>query len=174
MKSNKVGDDSREDVPLQKCGFVNEGATVPEDKPSVAGQRSTNETREIASVGAFTKAKISSNDWRDIGTSQMKPRSRSKRSRQQTPFNMSDTMNGREYAQASLCDIEDDEETLQDAYEDGTIKPQKSSSKAANVDTRSKAFFRYFAKVILVITMFWQFVHRVTQISYPCTKKSLC
>ncbi len=129
MKSNRIDPvvvGFREDVPLTEYGFVNDGASVAEKKvigfvnggasvpgrqTPIAGQRFKNKARKIASVKAITQAKISSTHWRDKATRLVMRRSRSKRSKQQKPFNVIDTMNGRKCMQATLSDIEDDEET---------------------------------------------------------------
>jgi hypothetical protein len=134
-------------------GIVNEAATIPGRQTPIAGQRFKNKARKIASVKAITHAKMSSTLWRDKATRLVLRRSRCKRSKQQKAFNVIDTINGRKYMQATLSDIEDDEETDQDqgviTYEDGTPKPQTSFMKQPTVDSHSKALLHYFAKVKL-------------------------
>ena len=169
MKSNKIDPSVvafREDVALTEYSFVNEGINMVESNVNalaneannsigrqtpIAVQRFKNKAKKIASVKAITQAKISSTLWRDKATRLVMRRSRSKRSKQQKPFNVMDTMNGRKYMQATLSDIEDDDETHREdimTYEDGTPRPHTSSTKSAAIDSHSKALLHYFAKVI--------------------------
>ena len=158
MKANKIDPlvvSFREDVPLTEYGFVNEGADVPSGRQTpIAGQRFKNKARKIASVKAITQAKVASTHWREKATRLVMRRSRSKRSKQQKPFNVMNTITRGKYKQATLSDIEDDEEMNQDegviTYEDGTPKPQASGTKIGGVDSHSKALLHYFAKVKLV------------------------
>ena len=157
MKANKIDPlvvSFREDVPLTEYGFVNEGADVSSGRMTpIAVQRFKNKARKVASVKAITQAKVASTHWREKATRLVMRRSRSKRSKHQKPFNVLDTITGRKYMQATLSDIEDDEEINQDdgvvTYEDGTPKPQTPGSKTASVDSHSKALLHYFAKVKL-------------------------
>lgn len=151
MKANKVepllkDDGCAEEVPLGDIGVFNKGA-------SIGGEaRFKQKAKKIASVKAITQAKLSSTQWKDKATRFVMKRSRSKRSRQRKPFNVVDTLNVRKYQQATLSDIEDDEESTSNetarTYEDGTALPNDlMSAKGKNVDSHSKALLHYFAKV---------------------------
>lgn len=148
MKSNTVNplleSGAAEQLQLGNLGISNEGMTSPEN-------RFKKKAKKIASVKAITQAKVSSTHWRDKATRYVMKRSRSKRSRQRRPFNVIDTLNGRKYNQATLSDIEDDEESTSniETFEDG-IATLNQATKAKTVDSHSKALLHYFAKVSVV------------------------
>lgn len=147
MKSNRVEpllrNEVADELQLGDLGKVNEGAILAETFKKKA--------RKVASVKAITQAKISSTQWKDKATRFVMRRSRSKRSRIRKPFNVVDTLNGRKYKQATLSDIEDDEESASfdpfQTFEDGVT----TQAKLKNVDSHSKALLHYFAKVSSVI-----------------------
>ena len=146
MKSNRVNpllenEAAAEQLQLGNLGISNEGMpTSPE--------RFKKKAKKIASVKAITQAKMSTTQWKDKATRFVMKRSRCKRSRQRRPFNVIDTLNGRKYKQATLSDIEDDEESTSnvETFEDGVATPNQAT-KAKSVDSHSKALLHYFAKV---------------------------
>ena len=171
MKSNRVNplleNEAAEQLQLGNLGISNEGMpTSPE--------RFKKKAKKIASVKAITQAKLSTTQWKDKATRFVMKRSRSKRSRQRGPFNVIDTLNGRrKYKQATLSDIEDDEEsTSNETFEDGVATPNQEP-KAKSVDSHSKALLHYFAKVsvlwlttIILKNLFARLLNKLTNLTW--------